>query len=69
MSEFEIKGILRKAQNFLELSPRNYNINDCRNIISQSSHHGVVETNPTRRHEVADLIPGLNQWVKDPAFL
>ena len=31
----------------------------------QSSRHGAVETNPTRNHEVADLIPGLSQWVKD----
>ena len=25
-------------------------------------------TNPTRNHEVVGLIPGLVQWVKDPAM-
>ena len=30
-----------------------------------SSHYGAVETNPTSKHEVAGLIPGLAQRVKD----
>ena len=25
-------------------------------------------TNPTRNHEVVDLIPGLAQWIKDPVL-
>ena len=27
-----------------------------------------METNPTRKHEVVGLIPGLAQWVKDLAL-
>ena len=35
----------------------------------RSSHCGAVETNLTRNHEVASLIPGLTQWVGDPVLL
>ena len=39
-----------------------------KNISGGSSHHTTAEMNPTRNHEVADSIPGLAQWVKDPAL-
>ena len=31
-----------------------------------SSRRGAVDTNLTGNHEVAGLMPGLVQWVKDP---
>ena len=34
----------------------------------RSSHRGAAEMNLTRNHEVAGSIPGLIQWVEDPAL-
>ena len=37
-------------------------------LSEESSHHCAVEMNPTRNREVVGSIPGLTQWVKDPAL-
>ena len=37
-------------------------------VVFRSSHCGAEETNLTSILEVAGLIPGLPQWVKDPAL-
>ena len=39
-----------------------------KNPTAWNSRCGTEETNPTRNHEVADLIPGLTQWVTDPVL-
>ena len=38
-------------------------------LANRSSHDGTAETNLTGNHGVADLIPGLTQWVNDLALL
>ena len=37
-------------------------------ITYKSSHCGSAVTNPTSIHEDVGSIPGLTQWVKDPAL-
>ena len=39
-----------------------------KNHNNRSSRCGAAETNPTRKHEVAGLMPGLAQWVGDPVL-
>ena len=40
-----------------------------KNLTAASSHHGSWETNLTSIHGDTGSIPGLAQWVKDPALL
>ena len=37
-------------------------------LFFRSSRRGAAETNPTGNHEVEGSMPGLAQWVKDPAL-
>ena len=68
---FQKKNI-RVNNKFLPYSTRNYiqspGIDHDIKVYLRSSRRGAVETNLIRNHEIAGLIPGLAQWVKDPAL-
>ena len=53
---------------FLPLAFRGNGEGELKSLTEGSSCRGAVETNPTRKREVAGSIPGLTQWVKDPAL-
>ena len=44
-------------------------VSSVQNWRDRSSHYGSAVMNPTSIHEDVGLIPGLIQWVKDPALL
>ena len=46
-----------------------YSLSGCLKNITGRLHRGATETNLTRIHEVAGMIPGLNQCVNDTALI
>ena len=61
-----MKGTMTgKKQDQEKLTPEEKEIKEQ----ERSSHLGAAEMNLTSVHEDVSLIPGLAQWVKDPALL
>ena len=63
---FKIEGEIKNFSNKQKLKEYSNTKPILKEILS--SCHGTVETNPTRNYKIAGSIPGLTQWVKNPAL-
>ena len=68
MPKFSIKGMQFADQKLFWSLSGGHRTDGKINNRNRSSHCGLVVMNLTRIHEDTGLIPGLTQWVRDPAL-
>ena len=62
------KVLLYSTGNYIQSLGIDHDGKEYKKRLCRSSHHGAAETNVTKNHEVTGSIPGLTQWVNDPAL-